>query len=985
MSKIKVPEINLNGNGENSLESMYKEYFLDYASYVILERAVPSIHDGLKPVQRRILTSLKDKDDGRYHKVANIIGHTMQYHPHGDAAIGDAMVKLGQKDLLIDPQGNWGDYRTGDSAAAPRYIEARLTKFALDVLFNPQTTEWKLSYDGRNKEPINLPAKFPLVLAQGVEGIAVGLSTKILPHNFIELIKASIKLLKGQRVKIYPDFQQGGQIDVSDYNGGKREGRVKIRATIVQVDKKTLKIVELPYGVTTTSLIDSILKANDKGKIKIKKVLDNTAKDVEILLELQPGVSPELSIDALYAFTNCQVSVSTNACVIENDKPIFVSVEDILNHCTESTKRLLGLELKIKQGELEQKWHNASLEKIFIENRIYRDIEECESFEEVIKVIDKGLKKFVATPKTKKKSGENRLLLKREITKEDIERLTEIRIKRISKYNKFKADEFISNLEDELKQVKYDFKHLTVYTIAYYERLLAKYGKGQERRTKIVEFDNIKIRKVVAKNAKLYVDRKEGFVGTGIKKEEFVCECSDIDDIIAFTSDAKFKVVKIGDKVFVGKNVVHVDVWKKGDKRTTYNLVYLDKKTGITRVKRFNVAAITRDKFYDLGTGNDSKTLYFTKNPNGESELVQIQLTPGCKAKKKLFDFDFDHLDIKGRSSQGNILTKYPVRKVTLLEKGKSTLGSVEIWMDKVSGRLNTDGRGKKLGGFDTGEQLLLVHKDGSYTIKDLTLDSKIHIDNLMDISKFDQEAPVEVLYFEGDKGWTMAKRFFIESTTTNQKYAFISDHKQSKLYYAKIGGELPITYHIRKDKTVKSFELNISEFVDIKGWKALGNKIGEFKVIKIEEPEVEKEELIEDAIVEEVKPIKTKTTSTTVKSTPKSKAKPATKPSSKPDAKSAAKGTFKAKASAKTKTRTTKATTKASTIKSTAAKSKTTNKKAPTKAAPTKKKTTTKASTTKAKSKKTAPKKPTAKKTNRKSKKKGGDYAPGDTIEFDF
>ena len=573
MSKSRSITTERNGDEGNipSLEGMYREYFIDYASYVILERAIPAIEDGFKPVQRRILHSLRKMDDGRYHKVANVIGQTMQYHPHGDAAIGDALVKLGQKNLLIDTQGNWGDPRTGDSAAAPRYIEARLTKFALEVIFNPQTTEWQLSYDGRNREPISLPVKFPMVLTQGVEGIAVGLSTKILPHNFIELIKASIKVLQEKRFKIYPDFENGGLIDVTDYNGGKRGGKVKVRAKIEQRDKKTIAITELPYGVTTGSLIDSILKANDKGKIQIKKVIDNTAKDVEILLELGTGVSPDLSIDALYAFTNCEVSISPNAVVIIDEKPHFLTVEEILKITTANTKGLLKKELDIKQRELEEKWHISSLEMIFIKERIYRDIEECETWESVLETIDLGLKKFVIPASEKPKRGDKRLQLNRDISEEDLIKLTEIKIKRISKYNVFKADEMIAKIEQDLEEVKYHLKHLTEYAIAYYQNILEKYGSGRERKTVITEFDTIKASRVVAKNAKLYINRKEGFIGTGLRKDELIGECSDIDDIIAFTKDGNFKVVRIGDKVFVGKNIIHAAVWKKDDDRTTYN------------------------------------------------------------------------------------------------------------------------------------------------------------------------------------------------------------------------------------------------------------------------------------------------------------------------------------------------------------------------------------------------------------------------------
>jgi len=852
MSKTVTKTNGRDGGKGPTLEHMYKEYFLDYASYVILERAVPAMNDGLKPVQRRILHSLKDKDDGRYNKVANVIGHCMQYHPHGDAAIGAAMVKLGQKDLLIDTQGNWGDVRTGDSAAAARYIEARLTKFALEILFNPQTTEWQMSYDGRNKEPITLPAKFPLVLAQGVEGIAVGLSTKILPHNFIELIKASIKALQGKKMKIYPDFQTGGQIDVSDYQSGKRGGKVKVRATIEIVDKKTLKITELPFAVTSTSLIDSVLKANEKGKIKIKKVVDNTAKDVEILLELPPGVSAEVMVDALYAFTNCEVSISPNACVIKDNKPVFVTVEEILKISAENTKQLLKQELEIKLGELLQKWHMASLEKIFIEKRVYRDIEEAESFTEVIKIIDKGLHKYVATPKNKGIGAGKKVKLKREITEEDIIKLTEIRIKRISKYNKFKATELLENLEAEMKQVKYDLKHLTEFAIAFYQRLLEKYGKGRERRTKITEFDTIKAKTVVAQNAKLYINRKEGFVGSGMKKDEFVCDCSDIDDIIAFTQEGKFKVVKIDDKVFIGKNILHAAVWKKGDQRTTYNLIYIDKKTGVSRAKRFNVSAITRNKDYDITKGNPSKVLYFSANPNGESEKVNIQLSQGCKAHKKLFDFDFSSLEIKGRGAGGNIITKYPVRKVNLLERGTSSLGAQKVWIDETSGRINTNKRGRSLGSFDTGNEVLAIFSDGTYQINEMIVDKKYDMEKLIYIGKFNQEIPINAVYYSADKKWTMAKRFYVETITLDTPFNFIGDNNQSKLYFASISEEETVVYTIKKNKKMEEYELDLHDFVDIKGWKSLGNKMGEFKIIKIatlaEVEELENEENDDDS-----------------------------------------------------------------------------------------------------------------------------------------
>lgn len=818
-----------------TLKGMYKEYFLDYASYVILERAVPDIDDGLKPVQRRILHSMKQIDDGRFHKVANIIGQTMQYHPHGDAAIGAALVNLGQKDLLIDCQGNWGDIRTGDSAAAARYIEARLTKFALEVMFNPQTTDWQLSYDGRKNEPITLPAKFPLVLAQGVEGIAVGLSTKIMPHNFIEIIKASIKILEGKKVKIYPDFQTGGMIDVSDYNGGKRGGKIKVRAKIEQVDKSTLRIVELPYGVTTNSIIDSILKANDKGQIKIKKVIDNTAKDVEIQLNLASGVSPDLTIDALYAATSCEVSISPNACVIVDNKPMFLSVNEMLEISTEQTKQLLGLELKIKLSELEEKWHMSSLEKIFIENRIYRDIEECETWEAVIETIDLGLKKYVSTPSDKATKGDKRIVMLRDITTEDITKLTEIKIKRISKYNSFKADELISKIEEDIKQVKYDLAHLTDFTIAYFENLLSKYGKGKERRTIISSFETIKMSKVVANNAKLYVNYKEGFVGTGMKKDEFISECSDIDDVIAFMSDGTFKVVRISDKVFVGKNILHAAVWKKGDDRTTYNLIYVDAKTGRSMAKRFNVKSITRDKAYDLTKGaKGSKVHYFTVNPNGESEIVNIQLTQSCTAKKKNFDFDFGDIGIKGRGSGGNIVTKYPIRKVTQSEAGESTLDPIKVWIDDVSGRINTEERGKYLGAFDTGDKVVSIHKDGSYELSDLVIDKKFDLSSIKDVYRYRENDVISALHYDPDKERTMVKRFQIETQTLDSKFTFISESSGAKLYYASTHPTPKVKYSYKTGGEKKEEVLDFAEFIDVKGWKALGNRLIDHKILKV-------------------------------------------------------------------------------------------------------------------------------------------------------
>ena len=834
-------EINLNPvDGENhlvTLTDMYQEYFLDYASYVILERAVPYLNDGLKPVQRRILHALNQMDDGRYHKVANVIGQTMQYHPHGDAAIGDALVNLGQKDLLIDCQGNWGDYRTGDNAAAPRYIEARLTKFALEVLFNPQITEWQMTYDGRKKEPITLPVKFPLVLAQGVEGIAVGLATKILPHNFIELCQQSIRVLQGKKPVIYPDFQTGGFIDVSEYNDGLRGGKIKSRAKIKIADKSNLVIYELPFSVTTGSLIESIVKASEKGQIKIKKVVDNTAKNVEIAIELQPGVSPDVTMDALYAFTDCEVSISPNSCVILDDKPQFLGVSEILRMSTLKTKDLLRRELEIKKGELEEKWHLASLEKIFIENRIYRDIEECETWEEVLTAIDSGLKKYVVTPSDNASPSDKRIRLMRDITEDDLIKLTEIKIKRISKYNSFKADEYIAGLVEELRQVQYDLDHLTDFSIAYFQRLIDKYGKGKERKTEIISMESIVVQQVVANNAKLYVNKADGFIGMGMKKDEFVCDCSDIDDVIAFTKEGKFKVVKIADKVFMGKDIIHVAVFKKGDERTTYNLVYLDGKSGVTYAKRFNVSGITRDKEYDLTKGEKgSKIIYFTVNPNGESEKVSVQLSPGCSAKKKVFDFDFAEIAIKGRSSQGNILTKYPVRKITQLEVGKSSLGALKVWIDPVSGRLNTDERGTLLGEFDTGEKILTVFNDGHYELNELDLNKKYEMNSIMNISIFRENDVISAVYFEGEKGWTMVKRFMIETSTLDTKFKFITDAVTSKLYFASPNPSPVIEYSYKIGKEKHTKVLNLADFIDVKGWKAMGNRLLDNKLSDIKE-----------------------------------------------------------------------------------------------------------------------------------------------------
>lgn len=818
-----------------TLDGMYENYFMDYASYVILERAVPSIVDGLKPVQRRILHAMKEMDDGRFHKVANVIGQTMQFHPHGDAAIGEALVNLGQKDLLIDCQGNWGDIRTGDSAAAARYIEARLTKFALEVAFNPQTTDWQTSYDGRKKEPVDLPMKFPLLLAQGGEGIAVGLSTKILPHNFNELLDASICILQGKSFELFPDFQTGGLIDVSDYHDGKRGGRVKVRAHIELFDKKTLVIRELPYGITTNSLIDSILKANEKGKIKIRKVVDNTAEHVEVLVELTPGVSPDVTMDALYAFTYCELSISPNACVIVDQKPHFLGVSDILRQATAKTKDLLRQELEIKKGELEEKWHFSSLEKIFIENRIYHEIEACESWEEVLETIDRELKKYVRGPMDHPEKVDKRLVLKRAVTQDDIIRLTEIKIKRISKYNTFKSTEQIKQLEEELAEVKHHLVHITDFTIAYFKELKQKYGKERKRRTRITTFDQIEATQVVANNTKLFVDRKEGFIGTSMKKDEFVCDCSDIDDIIVFRRDGKFMVTRISEKTFVGKDIIHVDVWRKGDSRTTYNLAYLDAGSGRTMVKRFQVTAITRDKEYDLTKGEDrSRVLYFSANPNGESEVITVQLTQSCRAKVKIFDFDFGELAIKGRTSQGNILTRYPIRKVVLKEVGQSTLGALKVWIDEASGRLNTDERGRFLGEFDTGDQILALYKDGSYEVVDFDQNKRFDPLDTLEVIKFDPEVVLSAVYYDGEKKRTFVKRFQVETTSTGQRFTYITEARSSALLFVTTLPDPKVSYRFRTKSGVEEATVNLSEFIDVKGWKALGNKLLDGKAADI-------------------------------------------------------------------------------------------------------------------------------------------------------
>ncbi|MBW3468056.1 DNA gyrase/topoisomerase IV subunit A [Arthrospiribacter ruber] len=801
---------------------MYKDWFLDYASYVILERAVPAIEDGLKPVQRRILHAMKEMDDGRFNKVANIIGQSMQYHPHGDASIGDAIVNLGQKDILIETQGNWGDIRTGDSAAAARYIEARLSKFALEVVFNPQTTEWQLSYDGRKREPITLPVKFPLLLAQGVEGIAVGLSTKILPHNFCELIEGSIAILKGEKTNVLPDFPTGGLADFSEYNEGLRGGRVKVRARIEEEDSKTLLIKDIPFGTTTNSLIDSIIKANDKGKIKIKKVVDNTAKDVEIQIQLAPGQSPDMTIDALYAFTDCEVSISPNACVIIDDKPVFLTVNDILQYNTKQTKALLKRELEIRKAELMEKLLFSSLEKIFIENRIYRDIEECTTWESVIETIDRGLDPFKPD-------------FYREITTDDIIRLTEIRIKRISKFDAFKADELMRKLQEELKEVNYNLKHLNEFAIKYYENLLSKYGKGRERKTEIRAFDTIEATVVAANNAKLYVNRADGFVGYGLKKDEFVCDCSDLDDIIVIRRDGKCVVTRIQEKGFVGKDILHVAVFRKGDERMVYNLIYLDGGSGRAMVKRFQVLAVTRDREYDLTKGTKgSKVMYLTANPNGEAEIITVYLTQGAKARIKVFDFDFATIEIKGRNAGGNILTKYPVRKIQLKMEGVSTLGGLDVYYDPVIGRLNTDERGKLIGNFLGDDKIIVFYKNGDYELTSFELTNRYEASNVLLIQKFDPQKVVSCIYYDGGSKTHFVKRFLIETTTMNKKFNVISDHKNSELKVVSTEKQPQVKAVLKKGNVDEEQEYDLDMLIDVKGWKAIGNKLSSHEVISL-------------------------------------------------------------------------------------------------------------------------------------------------------
>ncbi|TYB76824.1 DNA gyrase/topoisomerase IV subunit A [Bizionia saleffrena] len=801
------------------ITGMYKEWFLDYASYVILERAVPAIEDGFKPVQRRIMHSMKDLDDGRYNKVANIVGHTMQYHPHGDASIADAMVQIGQKDLLIDTQGNWGNILTGDRAAAARYIEARISKFGMDVVFNPKITQWQSSYDGRRKEPINLPVMFPLLLAQGGEGIAVGLSTKILPHNFIELIDASVKHLQGKRFTILPDFPTAGIADCSDYNDGLRGGKVHVRAKISQLDKNTLVISEIPFGTTTSSLIDSVLKANDKGKIKIKKIEDNTAAEVEILIHLPSGLSPDKTIDALYAFTNCETSISPLGCVIENNKPLFVGVTEMLRRSTDNTVQLLKQELEIKLGEFEEQWHFASLERIFIENRIYRDIEEEETWDGVISAIEKGLQPHIKH-------------LKRAVTVDDIARLTEIRIKRISKFDIDKAQQKIDALEEQIAEVKHHLAHLIEYAIAFFTRLKKEYGAGRERKTELRTFEDVDATKVVIRNTKLYVNKEEGFIGTSLKRDEYVCDCSDIDDIIAFTADGKMMVSKVDSKTFVGKGIIYVAVFKKKDKRTIYNLVYKDGSKGPSYIKRFAVTSITRDKEYDLTNGNkSSKALYFTANPNGEAEVITVFLRQVGSVKKLKWDIDFADILIKGRASKGNLVSKHPVKKIELKEKGVSTLKPRKIWYDDTVQRLNVDERGELVGEFRGEDRILVITQKG--IAKTIIPEVTTHFDNdMLVMEKWVPKKPISAIYFDGEKEMYYVKRFIIENE--NREEQFISNHPNSFLEIVSTDWKPMAEIEFKKERGKDRKEnepINLEEFISIKGIAAQGNQLTKDRV----------------------------------------------------------------------------------------------------------------------------------------------------------
>ncbi len=839
---------NFSENFENEEESlipisgMYKDWFIDYASYVILERAVPAIEDGFKPVQRRILHSMKDLDDGRFNKVANIVGHTMQYHPHGDASISDAIVQIGQKDLLIETQGNWGNILTGDSAAASRYIEARLSKFALEVVYSPKVTTWQSSYDGRRKEPINLPVKFPLLLAQGAEGIAVGLSTKILPHNFVELIDASIKCLRGRKFDLYPDFPTQGVVDVTNYNDGMRGGKIKVRAKISQINKNTLVISQIPYTTTSSSLIESILKANDKGKIKIKKIEDNTSADVEILIHLPNGVSPDKTIDGLFAFTNCEVSISPLSCIIEDNKPVFIGVSEILKKSTEKTKNLLKKELDVRLAELNLLWHYSTLEKIFIENRIYRLIEDEETWDGVLEAINKGLKPFIN-------------LLKKEVSEDDILKLTEIKIKRISKFDLEKADKKIKQIEEDIDKVKFNLENLNDFAIQYFKDLKSAYSNGRKRKTEIRIFDDVDVKKVVVRNSKLYVNREDGFIGTSLRREEYVEDCSDIDDIIVFTSNGDMIVTKVDSKKFVAKNILYVSVFKKRDSRTIYNMIYKEGKSGVSYIKRFNVTGVTRDKTYNLTSQNPkTKILHFSANPNGEAEIVTIQLRQSGSIKKLKWDLDFADLAIKGRSVKGNIVSKYSVNKVIFKEKGLSTLKPRKIWFDDTVQRLNVDDRGDLLGEFKPDDDLLIVQHSGK--LKIVPPDLNMHFpEDMIILEKADRSKPISVVYFNKKKKKYYVKRFLLGVLKGTQN--FIDDSKNSTVEIVSYDWKPVIEVITKSKKEIEKNNINLFEFISVKGIKALGNQLvsKEVKEINLLDPipyEPEIKELNQIEVIDE-------------------------------------------------------------------------------------------------------------------------------------
>ena len=836
------------GDSIIKVTGMYQDWFLDYASYVILERAVPAIEDGFKPVQRRIMHSLKELDDGRYNKVANVVGNTMQYHPHGDASIGDAIVQIGQKDLLIDTQGNWGNILTGDDAAAPRYIEARLSKFALDVVFSPKVTEWQSSYDGRKKEPISLPVKFPLLLAQGTEGIAVGLSTKILPHNFIELIEASIAYLKNKPFELYPDFPTAGIMDVSGYNDGARGGRVRVRAKISQLDKSTLCITEIPFTTTTTSLIDSILKANEKGKIKIKKVDDNTAANVEILVHLPNGTSPDKTIDALYAFTACETAISPITCVIEDNKPHFLTVSEVLRRSTDRTVSLLKQELEIELSELEMQWHSASLEKIFIREEMYIDFKNYTDKESLYEYLYQRFEPF-------KKD------LIREITDDDLAKLTQIPMIRITRFDSYKADENILKIEADIEEVKNHLANLIDYAISHFERLKKTYGKGRERKTEMRVFDTIEATKVVVRNTKLYVNRAEGFVGTGLRKDEYVGDCSDIDDVIVFTESGAMYVTKVSDKQYIEKNIIHVAVFKKDDKRTVYNMIYKDGQTGFSYIKRFNVTGITRDKKYELiPQHKESRVLYFTANPNGEAEVVTVNLRQLGTLRKLRWDIDFADTLIKGRGVKGNLVSKYAIKRIELKEKGVSTLKPRKIWFDDIVKRLNTEERGTLLGAFKGDDRMLLITKEG--VVKTIIPELSLHFENNIAVmEKWVPEKPISVIYYDGEKERVFVKRFVVENE--NREELVITEHPKSQLLFVSSDWRpmAEVVFTKEKGKEKENLIVNLEEFISVKGIKALGNQLTTDKVktvntlesLPYEEPQ--EEEPVEDLGDEEIVP----------------------------------------------------------------------------------------------------------------------------------